>query len=93
MFAQMITKAVKAHNTERNDLFMEKFNKGLKFKWMELIEGKEAVKCSDGNTMTCYRVGFNFKAPKYENNVVFYEVAIYTDGSMSIYFDGTSYEA
>lgn len=91
MFAEMMTKAVRKHNTERE--YMAKFNKGLKFQSMALIDGKEAVKCSDGNTMTCYNVKFSFKAGKFENNIVNYEVALYTDGSMSIYFNGTSYEA
>ena len=35
---------------------------------------------------------FSYKAKKYEDNVLFYEVAIYSDGSMGLYFDGASYE-
>ena len=40
-----------------------------------------AVKCS-------------FKpANKYDNNVVLYEVVLYSNGEMSVYFDGTAYKA
>lgn len=50
---------------------------------------------------TCIRVDYaflrlivkcSFKARKYENNVVYTEVVMYSDGTIACYFDGTEYE-
>lgn len=90
-FANMIMKEIKAHNKERG--YLDDKNGSLKFVSMDIIEGKEAVKCFGGQTMTAYIVKCQFKAKEYEDNIVYYEVCFYTDGSMAIYFHGLSYEA
>lgn len=35
---------------------------------------------------------FSFKAKKYENNILFYEICIYSDGSVVAFYDGEGYE-
>ena len=89
---KMFTEEVKAHNIERNDSFfdMVHFNKGLKFK---SIEKTESLKTMYGDAMKWF-VWFSFKPEdKDDNNRVQYEIITYGDGSMSIYFNGTTYEA
>ncbi len=91
---EMLTKAAKAHNKEFE--YLERFNRGLRFKSMTLYNKKgyeNIVECSDGVTLVRYELKFYFKADdKYDNNIVKYMFNMYSDGTCGFYFDGTEWE-
>lgn len=84
---------IKKHNEK--DEYLKQFNKGIKFASMGryIKEGyEEFVICSDGDSLTRYEAKCFFTpAIKGDNNVVKYQVNMYSDGSISLYFDGTEY--
>ena len=95
-----IMTAIKKNNSERE---LEWFNKGIKFMSMGryIKEGyQEHVITGFNNTvngeyasLTRYEVKCTFKpADKWEDNIVKYQVNIYSDGTMGIYFDGTEWK-
>lgn len=95
---EAIMKAIKKHNTDD----LAKYNKGIKFVSMGryLHEGYEEYvitgykdKAEKENlSIVRYEVKCSFKPEKkYDDNIVRYEVILYSDGSHAIFFDGTSY--
>ena len=94
-FTKAIIKEVKAHNIESDEL--KEFNKGIKFVSMTPYnkEGYENyVMCSNGVSLTRYELKCQFKPEhKFDNNIVKYQVNVYSDGTVGFYFDGTEYAA
>ena len=87
-----ILKAIKANNVKYEN---ESFNKGIKLENLEPYNKpgyENFTVCYDGNTLTRFKATCIFKARKYENNVVFYQVNVYSNGAIEVYFDGTSYK-
>lgn len=71
-----------------------RFLKGFKvtsWKVTEVVEGAYIENDVAGQLIK-YEVTTAFKAPKYENNRVNWQVNIYQDNSTGVYFNGTSYE-
>lgn len=105
-FNEMLVKAVKAHNAP--DEYLSQFNRNMKIvsidkyekmggatfdtfhmRWHE--DSKEYEKVEDAALRLL--VKFSFKpANKYDNNIVLYEVIIYSCGQLGIYFEGTDYK-
>lgn len=91
MFDKIIEKAIKDHCKScdcLNDI------KGLKLLTTTFLN---TSKCYDGITLVRFDAVCSFKAPKYENNRVRFQVNIYDnpDGdkinTIGVYFDGTFY--
>lgn len=91
---KMLTALVKEHNKEYD---LEKYNKAIKFFSMSLYnhEGYDNyTMCSDGTWLTRYEVKFTFKADdKWDDNIVKYQVNIYSNGKIHFYFDGTEWKS
>lgn len=103
-----IMTAIKEHIKSRtndpgcND--WEAFLKGMKFVNMTYDHERGAqTMCAfqateehpeyDDMSLSRYTVKTRFKAAKYENNVAVWQVNIYSNGDIAIYFDGTTYDA
>ena len=85
-----------ANDTKGNqESYFAQFLKGFKFYNMEHMpdyNGDLATKCYPNEKILIrYRVRTFFKAAKYENNVALWQINLYSDGTTSIYFDGTEY--
>lgn len=90
---------IKLHNVDRN---MPEFNKSIKFLEMGLYSNYNPYcadvveNCyNDPNLMlTRYYVKISFKPKhKYDDNIAVYQVNVYSDGHVMIYFHNTTYKA
>ena len=92
-FTKSIIKAVKEHNAEREGL--TEYNKGIKFLSMTPYNKpgyENFVICHDGESLTRFELKCSFKPEhKYDNNIVKYQVNVYSGGTIVFYFDGTEY--
>lgn len=84
---KMIFKAIKDHykNTENDFLTDEK---PLEFITMYASPKRETVTCYDGTTLTHYEAITRKPAKKYECNATVWDVCMYSDGRIGIYYDG-----
>lgn len=86
---------IKKHNAERD---MAEYNKGIKFYSMKLYEknGLEPFTiCHDGTGLTRYEVACEYKAEDAVKGIidlVVYQVNIYSNGEVGVYFDGTYWD-
>jgi hypothetical protein len=95
MFNKIMEKVIKDHIKEREDLF-GRF-KGLKvqrIKFVKTVETSFEGIDGENSIMTKYMVTCSFKAPKYENNMVDFEVNFYDNcpegkDGVGVYFNGT----
>lgn len=94
---EMFAKEIKAHikydieNSPATYGDWERFLKGFK-----VVDWKldKVVETSNGNgKMMKFFVTTTFKAKKYENNLVEWEVNVYESNSVGVYFNGTKYSA
>lgn len=99
-FNKVMETAIKNHMKERSDdLFKDiKGLKVLNIKFIKTVETGFTGADGENSMMTKYKVTCSMKAKKYENNRIRFEVNFYdnTDedtGSISVYFDGTFYQA
>lgn len=92
---KVFQKAIKEHIAERSELFHNHY-KGLKVIKSQFSEN---IECHDGTNMTIFIVTCSFKAEKWENNRVMFQVNIYdtngehTENPIGVYFNGEAYEA
>lgn len=87
---KMFMQEIKKHNAEREGL--EMYNKGIKFASMDIYPGRNHITCTDGTILTKYKVSCQYKSAESVKGVidyVDYQVNIYSNGDMAIYFDGT----
>lgn len=87
-FEKTIVKAIVNHNREYGGNYM-RYSVGLKVLDMRFLE---IVDCYDGGQMITVEVKTKFKAHKYENNIVYYFVRLYTRGDILVHFEKTEYE-
>ena len=101
-----IMSEIKAHNNERTDL--TSYNKGIKLLSMEQDKERGAhfdtwhnvwneddstyERVEDAGLRLKVRCGFK-PAEKYAANVVIYEVAVYSEGTIAVFYDGEEYAA
>lgn len=96
---EAIMKAIKQHN---NNERLIKFNKCIRFESMGryihkgyeeyVITGYKDKSGKENISLTRYEVKCSFKPEKkYDDNIVKYEVIIYSDGTIGVLYDGTSF--
>lgn len=87
---KMIYKAIKEHyaNTEGDFLTNEK---PVEFISMEISPKRETVKCYDGTTLTHYEVLTRHSAKKLEDNLTIWDVCMYSNGNVGVYYDGSGW--
>lgn len=90
-FQKAIIQEIKENNA--NSDYLNKYNRGLKFEKMNAYK-KNGLNtytvCSSGECLVRYEVICKFKPEtKWDNDIVIYQVNVYSDGTMSVYFDGT----
>lgn len=100
MIKKAILTAIKEHcaNSDKyNDITMYK-PVGNYIEMCPSISREFTTKCSSNYKegvpelyMNSYTVYTKCKAKKYENNIVIWDVKIYSNGDLGIYFDGTKY--
>ena len=73
----------------------EQYLNGIKFESMTYDHNREVfTMCYPGDiSLTRYTVKTRFRAKKYEDNIAIWQVNVYSDGTVSVYFDGTKYVA
>lgn len=92
---------IKKNNTD--SAYLNQYNKGIKFEHMsryidENYKEYTITSYTDENgenvSMTKYMVECRIKPiHRHGNNIVKYMVNVYSDGTMTVYFDGTDYKA
>ena len=86
-----IYKAIKAHYEETINDFLTN-EKPIEFISMEISEKRKTVKCYDGKTLTHYEVITRHSVKdKYDDNLTIWDVCLYSDGSIGVYYDGSGW--
>lgn len=67
--------------------------KPCEFLSMDISKTRETITCFDGTILTHYEVKTRHTAKKYEDNITVWDVCVYSNGDLGIYFDGKEYRA